>query len=251
MSIRAMRAVDESEIGDPTGKAVLYKIADNADDAGECWPSVQTLARGTEWSERTVQRKVRWLERNGYLIRLFRAGRSTLYRIPLETLETRSLFKGGDTVSPLTECHPRQPDGGDCVSPRTQRIKERSKPILGSDKLNLRAHAREGKTGKAEGTPSTAKPKTALAERLFMALWGRGWSNAAGEPTGEALKFAPLIYRTAGQIARGQIAEATVFGYAGDCRDDAGVKHKGPAFAGLLKAHWARANAERARQEAG
>ena len=249
MSIRAMRAAMDAEIPDRGAKAVLVYLGDDANSLGMCRASVAWLAERAAFTRRTVQRKLRLLERMGYIRCRARDGATNVYQVDIALLETKDLFArvgggrknyAGDKITPVT-----------FLRPHMDSKEERSKPILGSDKLNLRAHAREGKTGKAEGTPSTAKPKTALAERLFMALWGRGWSNAAGEPTGEALKFAPLIYRTAGQIARGQIAEATVFGYAGDCRDDAGVKHKGPAFAGLLKAHWARANAERARQEAG
>lgn len=61
-----------SEIWDngPEGSAnrfVMIALADNANDAGECWPSVGTVARKTGISSRGVQRAIRWLEENGWI----------------------------------------------------------------------------------------------------------------------------------------------------------------------------------------
>ena len=241
MSIRAMRAAMDAEIPDRGAKAVLVYLGDDANSLGMCRASVAWLAERAAFTRRTVQRKLRLLERMGYIRCRARDGASNVYQVDIALLETKDLFArvgggrknyAGDKITPVT-----------FLRPHMDSKEERSKPILGSDKLNLRAHAREGKTGKAEGTPS--KPKTDLAERLFRTLWGREWSNDAGAPIGEAAQFAALVYRTVGQINRGQIAKGTVMGYAGDCRDDPGVKHKGRTFAGLLKAHWARENRAR------
>lgn len=46
----------------PTPKAVLISLADNANDQGECWPSISTIAMRTCFSERAVQNAIKWLE---------------------------------------------------------------------------------------------------------------------------------------------------------------------------------------------
>jgi len=63
----------------PTPKSVLMSLADNANDQGVCWPSIDTIAMRTCFSERAVQNAIKWLEQNG-LLRAERVnGRSTNY----------------------------------------------------------------------------------------------------------------------------------------------------------------------------
>jgi len=65
----------------PTPKSVLISLADNANDHGECFPSVTTICARTCLSERAVQEAVAWLERHGALRRNMRTGRSTTYAV--------------------------------------------------------------------------------------------------------------------------------------------------------------------------
>lgn len=46
----------------PTPKSVLISLADNANDHGECWPSIPKIAERTCFSERAVHAAIRWLE---------------------------------------------------------------------------------------------------------------------------------------------------------------------------------------------
>lgn len=55
--------------GSPTAKAVLVKLAENANEEGEAWPSIVRMVRETELSRRTVMLKLRELEELG-LIRI-------------------------------------------------------------------------------------------------------------------------------------------------------------------------------------
>lgn len=64
-----------------TEKLVLLALADNANDAGECFPSVAMLAHKTCVCERAVRSAIRDLEAMGYVTSESRAGTSTLYRI--------------------------------------------------------------------------------------------------------------------------------------------------------------------------
>ncbi len=66
-------------------KFVLMAFADHADDeGGRIWPSMATIARKTGYDERTVQRRVRLLEKMGLLLEDGKAPRGTRrWRIPL------------------------------------------------------------------------------------------------------------------------------------------------------------------------
>lgn len=60
---------------------VLLALCDNANDQGECYPSVPMLAIKCSLSERSVQQHIHDLETAGSVSREMRTGRSTLYRI--------------------------------------------------------------------------------------------------------------------------------------------------------------------------
>ena len=58
-----------------TKRFVLIALADNANDDGECWPSVATIARKTGICERAVRNAIRNLEVEGWLVTDISAGR--------------------------------------------------------------------------------------------------------------------------------------------------------------------------------
>ncbi|EIP23530.1 transcriptional regulator [Escherichia coli EC4422] len=60
------------KVGNPLRKLVLIKLADNANDNGECWPSYQHVADQCEVSRSTVKSHIRALEDMGLLKREFR-----------------------------------------------------------------------------------------------------------------------------------------------------------------------------------
>jgi len=49
----------------PTPKAVLISLADQANDQGVCWPSIDTITVRTCFGERAVRNAIRWLETAG------------------------------------------------------------------------------------------------------------------------------------------------------------------------------------------
>lgn len=65
----------------PPAKAVLISLADQANDAGVCWPSVGTITKRTCLSERTCQGALAKLEELGHVTKEERAGRSTIFHI--------------------------------------------------------------------------------------------------------------------------------------------------------------------------
>lgn len=128
-------------VGSPLRKIVLLKLADNANDKGECWPSYEHIAKHCEVSKRSVMRHINELIRQNLLKKVTRknthgGNSSNLYLLTLE--EPQQLKKNnakqqiiytepksfavrdrvsppGDTLSPpgdtlslnlVTECHP-------------------------------------------------------------------------------------------------------------------------------------------------
>ncbi len=80
MSISFMALAWKAAI--PSGrKLVLLSLCDHANGQGECYPSVETIARKCGMGQRTVQQHISELESAGVLERRFRRGRSTLYRL--------------------------------------------------------------------------------------------------------------------------------------------------------------------------
>lgn len=125
MSMRLMVEVFHTEVGDPMHKLVLLKLADNANDNGECYPSYHHIAKECEISKRTAMRAVDSLCEKGLLIKQPRyliGGKeqtSNFYVIVLPSLHgsvtvtpgvVSQSHRGSDTESPgvVSQSHPNQ-----------------------------------------------------------------------------------------------------------------------------------------------
>lgn len=64
-----------------TQKLVLLSLADNANDQGECYPSIAQVSTRTCLSERAVRNAIRDLEDMGYVRSVSRLGTSTMYHL--------------------------------------------------------------------------------------------------------------------------------------------------------------------------
>ena len=67
MSMQLMAYAMSLKVGNPLRKLVLLKLADNANDKGECFPSYQHIADQCEISRRAVMGHIQALEKAGYL----------------------------------------------------------------------------------------------------------------------------------------------------------------------------------------
>lgn len=86
----------------PSGrKMVLLSLCDHANNEGECFPSVEAIAHKCSMGQRTVQQHIGALERAGILLRCFRNGRSTLYR-----LEPRHFCRPAESAGPQDSALP-------------------------------------------------------------------------------------------------------------------------------------------------
>lgn len=74
MSMGLMVAAMKLRVGNPLRKLVLIKLADNASDMGECWPSYQHIADQCEISKRSVMNHIAALCDSGLLRKEIRKG---------------------------------------------------------------------------------------------------------------------------------------------------------------------------------
>ncbi|OIV47334.1 hypothetical protein BK025_05015 [Sodalis sp. TME1] len=74
MSMSLMAKAMNIKVGNPIRKLVLLKLADNANDKGECWPSYQHIADHCECSKSTVRDHIDALEKAGLLVKENRTG---------------------------------------------------------------------------------------------------------------------------------------------------------------------------------
>lgn len=67
MSVSAMKWAFDQKGVTSTEKLVLLALADHADDAGRCWPSVARMEEMTALSERSIRKAIQTLEEKGAL----------------------------------------------------------------------------------------------------------------------------------------------------------------------------------------
>lgn len=88
MSMELMVQAMKVKVGNPLRKLVLLKLADNASDQGECWPSYQHIADQCEISRRSVMNHINALCLSGLMIKETRTGpkgnTSNFYQLTLD-----------------------------------------------------------------------------------------------------------------------------------------------------------------------
>ncbi|HBV2907968.1 helix-turn-helix domain-containing protein [Citrobacter freundii] len=98
------------KVGNPLRKLVLLKLADNASDQGECWPSYQYIADQCEISKRSVMSHIDDLCQSGLLKKVFRKGpKGNSTNIYILTLPSAgdSLPSAGDSLGDGAGAAPR------------------------------------------------------------------------------------------------------------------------------------------------
>lgn len=101
MSTRIMALVWPIKI-DATAKAVLVSLADNANDAGSCWPSIDTISERTCIARRSVIEAIKRLELAGLLVADRSNGRHTQYVL---TLENQCATRTSAPAAPVRHPH--------------------------------------------------------------------------------------------------------------------------------------------------
>lgn len=123
------------KVGNPLRKLVLIKLADNANDNGECWPSYQHIADHCECSKSAVKEHISALIKLGLMTKENRVGvnngkgnTSNVYRLHL----TRTPVPPESTPVP-PESTPPVPPAGTRTSHSFEPVKE---PLDNKKKLS-------------------------------------------------------------------------------------------------------------------
>ncbi|NMX92016.1 MULTISPECIES: helix-turn-helix domain-containing protein [unclassified Pseudomonas] len=156
MSMELMVKAMKTKVGNPLRKLVLIKLADNANDMGECWPSYQHIADQCEIGRSTVKVHIRELEKCGLLRREFRRkgelNQSNLFHLSLMNSGAGAALPGaGDN-----------PGGGAGAAPRTSHSFE---PVKEPVKQPV-ADAPSAKKKAPKFDPLTCKPSN-VSEQVW------------------------------------------------------------------------------------
>ncbi len=126
MSMELMVRAMKTKVGNPLRKLVLIKLADNASDQGECWPSYQHVADQCEIDRSTVRKHIKQLEAQGLLRIENREGpkgnSTNLYHLTLA-----GVGRNNPPVGPESTGVGPQPTGG--VGPDSTRTSHPSEPV--------------------------------------------------------------------------------------------------------------------------
>jgi len=102
MSMTLMVRAMHLKIGNPLRKLVLIKLADNANDLGQCWPSYQHIADQCEIAKSTVRKHIKDLESIGLLRIENRKGpkgnSSNIYHLTLDPMPSDSTPMPSDST---------------------------------------------------------------------------------------------------------------------------------------------------------
>lgn len=165
MSGRIVGLVTKIEAGSPTKKAILFAMAEKADEAGEyMWKSASTIAEEVECSRETVIRAWKAFEKADRPIlqrmgtRKVQGGEAIVWRFNPEILaeadEKRRADRGktGDVMSPVPQ------NTGDARSPLPKKPGDARSPVL--EKAVTSDH----------GTGDVRSPNTPLTHKLRPAV---------------------------------------------------------------------------------
>lgn len=184
----------------PVAKAVLISLADNANDSGYCWPSIESICERTCFGRTAVIDAIKWLEVNGHLSANRENGRKTTYVVTANQSATRT----GTPAEPVRQTDETSPPRGlDQSATRTLTVNNRKEPSL---KNSTRVSRPDGVTElvwtdflairRAKKSPLTAtaisgiereaqKAGMTLAAALAMCC-ERGWQGFKAEWVAEA-----------------------------------------------------------------
>jgi DNA-binding MarR family transcriptional regulator len=178
MSMDLMVKAMKTKVGNPLRKLVLVKLADNASDQGECWPSYQHIADQCEISRSTVKVHIRELEKAGLLRREFRRNgelnQSNLFHLSLDGGALAA--RGGAVENPPGASETL--GGGAVAAPRTSHSFEpvnEPKPLCKPDPMEgfdtfWKLYPKKRSLKEAKRAWAKLKPNPELRQILITAL---------------------------------------------------------------------------------
>lgn len=195
MSMELMVKAMKATVGNPLRKLVLIKLADNANDNGECWPSYQHIADQCEIGRSTVKSHIRELEKMGFLVRIFRRdgelNKSNIFRLNLDAnsgagsdLVGQDLPEGGAGAAP---------GGGAGADPRTSHSFE---PVIEPDSDQRAERVPYEEIFKAYATALPGLPQVRIKDAARKAAIRNRWN---ADPRFKSVEFWQKYFEYAGK----------------------------------------------------
>lgn len=104
MSMLLMAKAMQLQVGSTAQKMVLLKLADNANDKGECFPSYETIARHCEISRQSAINHIKSLCKKGFVRKVTRkTDKEHTSNLYILDLEAKSLDDGSQNTVPLVK----------------------------------------------------------------------------------------------------------------------------------------------------
>ena len=142
MSIKYICHAFDCNVGNPVRKLILVKLCDNANDDGIAWPSVKTIARHCECSERSVRNHISQLEDMGVVkvSSQFKDKRQTsnIYNINLSMLKHLQGEGAGDADRTVIESSIKEPSKEEVFSYRKALMSLVNDESLVKDYMDIR-----------------------------------------------------------------------------------------------------------------
>ena len=186
MSMDLMVQAMKIKVGNPLRKLVLLKLADNASDLGECWPSYQHIADQCEISKRSVMNHIEALCECGLIKKELRTGpkgnSSNVYQLNLRSAgdspggsANRSLPGAGDSLPGAGD----SPGGSAGAAPR---ISHSFEPVIESVNEPIKH------TGASADASAPARSAKQDYSPEFETAWQDYPKRAGGNSKAEAWK---------------------------------------------------------------
>lgn len=188
MSMSLMVAAMKIRVGNPLRKLVLIKLADNASDRGECWPSYQHIADQCEISKRSVMNHITALCESGLLRKEIRKGgpkgnSSNVYVLTLggagDALGVvQQVHQGSAADAPPSESPALGGSAG--AAPRTSHSSEPVKePVIEHSAAQAGAKGAQGLVVVADNGPRCEIPADMPGPKDQTCKTFRAWANYA------------------------------------------------------------------------
>lgn len=161
-----MSKVWETPMLSSTDKLVLLALADNSNDEGICWPSIATIVKKTDLSERSVHYSIERLKTLKFIAVDSKPGSSNIFRLLIGGCTTctpgvHQLHRGGAPVAPDPSYNRQRTIKGEGTPP----VAGAKKPEvwqLTKDRERIRKQLKEAK--------ESAVPDAALVAGLVVSL---------------------------------------------------------------------------------
>ena len=193
----------------PARRAVLLALADMANAAGTCWPSIATIARRACMSVRSIFTHLKALEGMGLLTRRQRIGRSSLYSLTGQALAPSKPAPADAASTPTASAEQATSAPAPEITPTHQPAQQSAPaPAVLTVETVVQAMRRAGLVGAYECGSLAALVLTSAAGVSEF-------TEAASEATKRGKGFVWALARVKGQRADRAALVATVPGRAG------------------------------------